>query len=50
MGVIAESMVAYAQPLLKATDGSHEQMQNAFSIAQICWNLALLSEAEQEKE
>jgi uncharacterized protein YecA (UPF0149 family) len=49
MGVMAESMVAYAQPLLDATDGSHEQMQNALSIAQICWNLALLPKTEQEK-
>jgi uncharacterized protein YecA (UPF0149 family) len=49
MGVMAESMVAYAQPLLDETDGSHEQMQNAFSIAQMCWNLALLSGKEQEE-
>jgi uncharacterized protein YecA (UPF0149 family) len=48
MGVIADSMVAYAQPLLDETDGSIEQMQNAMSIAQMCWNLALLSAAEQE--
>jgi len=49
MGVMAESMVAYAQPLLDATDGSHEQVQNALSIAQMCWNLALLPETEQEQ-
>jgi uncharacterized protein YecA (UPF0149 family) len=49
MGVIAESMVAYAQPLLDATDGSPGQMQNALSIAQMCWNLALLPETEQEE-
>ena len=49
MGVMAESIVAYAQPLLDATDGSHEQMQNALSIAQMCWNLALLPETEQEE-
>jgi uncharacterized protein YecA (UPF0149 family) len=48
MGVIAESMVAYAQPLLDETDGSLEQMQNAMSIAQMCWNLALLPKTEQE--
>jgi uncharacterized protein YecA (UPF0149 family) len=41
-------MVAYAQPLFDKTDGSLEQMQNAMSIAQMCWNLALLPEAEQE--
>ena len=49
MGAIAESMVEYAQPLLDETDGSHEQMQNALSIAQMCWNLALLPESEQEE-
>lgn len=48
MGVMAESMVSYAQPLLDETDGSHGQMQNALSIAQMCWNLALLSEREQK--
>ncbi|MDZ7699008.1 MAG: hypothetical protein U5R49_19470 [Deltaproteobacteria bacterium] len=42
-------MVEYAQPLLDATDGSNEQMQNALSIAQMCWNLALLPEIEQEE-
>ena len=49
MGVMAESIVAYAQPLLDATDRSHEQMQKALSIAQMCWNLALLPKTEQEK-
>lgn len=49
MGVIAESMLAYAQALLDGTDGSHEQMQNALSISQMCWNLALLTDAEQEE-
>lgn len=45
---MAESMVAYAQPLLDKTDGSQSGMQQAMSIAQLCWNLALLSEAERE--
>lgn len=49
MGLMAESMVAYAQPLLDETDGSQEQMQNALSIAQMCWNLALLRGTEQEE-
>ena len=49
MGLMAESMVAYEQPLLDETDGSQEQMQNALSIAQMCWNLALLSGTEQEE-
>ena len=50
MGVIAESMVAYAQPLLDETDGSVEDMQKAFTLAQVCWNLALLSAEERDAE
>jgi len=49
MGAIAESMVAYAQPLLDETDGSLEQVNKAFAIAQLCWNLALFPE-EQSKD
>ena len=48
MGAIAESILAYAQPLLDETDGSPEQTEHALSIAQICWNLALLPESELE--
>ena len=46
MGAIAESMAAYAQPLLDETDGSIEEMNSAFAISQICWNLSLLPEEE----
>ena len=46
MGAMAEAMVAYAQPLLDDTDGSAVQTKSAFAIAQICWNLALVSEQE----
>jgi hypothetical protein len=42
MGAIAEALVAYAQPLLDQTDGSQEQLEKAFSISQLCYNLALL--------
>jgi uncharacterized protein YecA (UPF0149 family) len=48
MGAIAESIVAYAQPLIDQTDGSMEQMQKAMTIGQLCWNLALLSPEERE--
>jgi hypothetical protein len=41
MGAIAEGFVAYAQPLLDQTDGSVEQMNKAFAISQLCFNLAL---------
>jgi uncharacterized protein YecA (UPF0149 family) len=50
MGVIAESIVAYAQPLLDATDGSAAEMQKAMTLAQVCWNLALLPEKDLDTE
>ena len=49
MGAIAEGFVAYAQPLLDQTDGSHEQMQKAFTISQFCFNLALFPDERREK-
>ena len=48
MGAIAEGFAAFAQPLLDQTDGSQEQLQRAFSISQLCFNLALLSEDGRE--
>jgi hypothetical protein len=48
MGAIAEGIVAYAQPLIDQTDGSHEQLNKAFAISQICFNLALLPEDERD--
>jgi SEC-C motif len=42
MGAIAEAFVAYAKPLLDQTDGSEEQLNRAFAISQLCYNLALL--------
>ena len=50
MGVIAESMVAYAQPLFDQTDGSVHEIQKAMSLAQVCWNLALVPEKERDAE
>jgi hypothetical protein len=44
MGAIAEAFVAFAKPLLDQTDGSHEQLNKAFAISQLCYNLALLPE------
>jgi uncharacterized protein YecA (UPF0149 family) len=44
MGAVAEAFVAFAQPLLDQTDGSPEAVNKAFSIAQACYNLALLPE------
>ena len=49
MGAIAEAFVAFAQPLLDQTDGSHEQMNKAFALSQMCYNLALFPEEDREK-
>jgi hypothetical protein len=44
MGAMAEAFVAFAQPLIDQTDGSQEQLQKAFDISQLCYNLALVPE------
>jgi len=49
MGAIAEAFAAFAQPLLDQTDGSIEEVNKAFSIAQLCYNLALLPEGSREE-
>jgi hypothetical protein len=49
MGAIAEGIVAYAQPLIDQTDGSVEQLNKAFMLAQLCFNLALVPEDDREK-
>ena len=48
MGAIAEAFVAYAQPLLDQTDGSEEQLNKAFAISQLCYNLALLPDDQRD--
>ena len=48
MGAIAEGFVAFAQPLLDQTDGSMEQMNKAFAMSQLCFNLAMLPEDRRE--
>ena len=48
MGAIADGLVAFAQPLINQTDGSPEQMNKAFAISQVCFNLALLPRDERE--
>ena len=49
MGALAEAFAAYAQPLLDQTDGSQEQLQKAFTISQLCYNLALLPDDERDR-
>ena len=44
MGAIAEALAAYAQPLLDQTDGSEGQLNKAFAISQLCYNLSLMPE------
>ena len=48
MGALADAIVAYAQPLLDQSDGTEEGMQKAFTMSNLCYNLALLPEHERE--
>jgi hypothetical protein len=49
MGYLAEAMSRFAQPLIDATDGSPEDLQRALSLAQLCWNLAVIPETQREQ-
>ena len=49
MGAIAEAFAAYAQPLLDQTDGSEGQLNKAFAISQLCYNLALMPEDSRDQ-
>jgi hypothetical protein len=49
MGAIADGFAAFAQPLLEQTDGSHEELSKAFTISQLCFNLAMLPEDSRDK-
>jgi hypothetical protein len=49
MGAIADGFAAYAQPLIEGTDGSMPQLNRAMTIAQLCWNLALVPEGKREE-
>jgi len=48
MGAIGDALVRFAQPLIDGTDGSPEQLRKAFSLAQLCWNLAVTSEERRD--
>jgi hypothetical protein len=48
MGALAEGLVAYAQPLIDQTDGSEEDLNKAFAISTLCYNLALLPEDQRD--
>jgi hypothetical protein len=48
MGVLAQAFAAYSQPLLDQTNGSAEELNKAFAISQLCYNLALLPEDGRE--
>ncbi|MSR57642.1 MAG: hypothetical protein EXS05_08215 [Planctomycetaceae bacterium] len=49
MGAIAEGFVAYVQPLIDQTDGSEKQLNRAMTIGQLCFNLALLPDDQQDR-
>ena len=49
MGAIAQSFVAFAQPLLDQTDGSEGQLNKALTISRLCYNLALTPEDSRDR-
>ena len=49
MGAIADAMMDFAQPLLDQTDGSLEQVNRALTIAQLCWNFAVVPEEQRDE-
>ncbi len=49
MGAIADSFTTYAQPLLKETHGSIEELNRGLLLAQLCWNLAIMPEEERDE-
>lgn len=49
MGAIAEAFVKYAQPLIDQTDGSEEQLNSAFAMSQLCFNLAQMPEESRDR-
>jgi hypothetical protein len=49
MGAIAAAFAAYAQPLLDQTDGSEGQLDKAFAISQLCYNLSLMPEDSRDR-
>lgn len=49
MGALGDALAAYVQPLIDKTDGSKKQVERAFSLGQICWNLAVAPEDSREK-
>ncbi len=50
MGALADSIFAYAKPLIDATDGSLEQLNKALAISQACWNLAIVPEERRQTD
>jgi len=49
VGAIADSFTTYAQPLLKETHGSIEELNRGLLLAQLCWNLAIMPEEERDE-
>jgi len=48
MGAIADAFADYARPLLEQTDGSMSGVNRAMTLAQMCWNFALLPEDKRD--
>lgn len=48
MGAIADAIVAFTQPLIGDTDGSVEELNEALTLGQLCWNLAVTPEDQRQ--
>ncbi len=49
MGVMGEAFRAFAKPLLEDPELTEEELNQALSLVQLCWNLALLPEKQREE-
>ena len=49
MGVFADAISAYAQPLLEQSDGSREGLQKALNLSALCYNIGTRPEPERAK-
>ncbi|WP_295393081.1 SEC-C metal-binding domain-containing protein [uncultured Thiodictyon sp.] len=49
MGAFGKAFATFAQPLIDGTDGSPEQLQQAMTLSQLCWNLALVPQEKRDE-
>lgn len=50
MGAIAEALMEYMRPLTEAMNGSHEELEKALALGQLCFNLGQMESDEVRAE